>query len=297
MRRLFNFEVELCKIIIERPDGRTFEQKKFYAQCPDDQDIVYGVHGDGYKGHSYKKWLIEYVEKMLGKGAEITTAACLKKGAQAFVSVMVPELFRSKHGVEFYSFLMAQTSFDGSCATTYKTGNVKPICDNTAAAMMAAAGNLYKIKHTRNSVARVVDALEALKLLELEAENYIAECDALCEQTVTDAQFEKFLSELIPLPEITDKDINERDYSTRSATIAANKREALNEMYRKDGRAAPWKGTRYGVVQAVNTWLTWEATQKNAKDGRVVRQFENMVNGRTLAADLNTIKLLEKVCA
>ena len=295
MRRLYDFEVEMCKLIVERPDGTRFEQDKFFAQCPDNQDIIYGVHGEGYKGHQYRKWLIEYVQKMLGKDIGICTAACLRQGAMSFVSVRVPDVFKTKHGVEFFTYLMALTSFDGSCSTQYKTGNIKPLCDNTAQALMAAAGNHYKIKHTRNSEAKIVDAMAALRLLEQEQEAFAKECDELCERSVTEDQFQKFLSQLVPLPEVDDKDINDRDYSTRSATIAANKRERLNELYRLDGRAAPWKGTFYGVLQAVNTYNQWDG--RNHKDGRIVRAFEKAATGQTAAADLNTLKLLEKVCA
>lgn len=295
MRRLFDFEVEMCELIVKRPDGTTFTQDKFFAQVPSNQDIIYGVHKDGYVGHQYKRWLIEYVQQMLGAGVEITSAACLRQGAMAFVSVRMPDAFRTKHGVEFYAYLMAITSFDMSCSTQYKTGDVLAVCDNTAAAMMSSAGNHFKIKHTRNSETKIEDALAALKLLEQEQSAFAQQCDELCETTVTDAQFEKFLSELVPMPEMDDKDINARDYSTRSATIAANKRERLNELYRNDGRCAPWKGTRFGVVQAVSCWNQWDS--RNHKDGRVVRAFENQINGRTLQNDLNTLKLLDKVCA
>ena len=295
MRRLFNFTVELCKIIVERPDGRRFEQNQFFAQCPDNKDMIYGVHKEGYRGHQYKKWLIEFVQQMLGNDIGIASAASLREGAMAFVSVRMPEMFKTKHGVEFFSYLMAITSFDMSCSTQYKTGNIFPLCDNTAQAMLSTAGNHIKIKHTRNSETTVKDAMAALKILELEQETFAAQCDALCEQKVTEKQWQDFLAQLVPMPDVEDKDINARDYSTRSATIAANKRERLNELYKLDGRAAPWKGTRFGVVQAVNTWNQWDS--RNHKDGRVVRAFENSINGKTLENDLNTLKLLDKVCA
>lgn len=294
-RRLFDFQVELCKIIIERPDGRQFTQDKFFAQCPDNKDTVYGVHKEGYRGHQYRKWLIEYVQQMLGSDVGISSAACLRDGAMAFVTVRMPELFKTKHGVQFFSYLMALTSFDMTCSTQYKTGNVLAICDNTAEYMMSSEGNHFKIKHTKNAVARVEDAMAALKLLEQEQEQYAAQCDQLCEREVTDDQFQKFLSELIPLPEIENKDINARDYSTRSATIAVNRRERLNEMYRLDGRVSPWKGTAFGVVQLMNTFQQWEG--RDHKDGRIIRNAVKSADGTVLRNDLNTLKLLDKVCA
>lgn len=297
MRRLFNFEVELCKLIVERPDGRRFEQDKFFAQCPDNQDIIYGTHKAGYRGHQYKKWLIEFVQQMLGEDIGISSAACLREGAMAFVSVRLPELMKTKHGVEFFSYLMAITSFDMTCSTQYKTGNVLPICDNTAECMMWSAGNHFRLKHTRNSEseASVKDAMAALKLLEQEQVDFEAQCNKLCEREVTDAQFEKFISELIPLPEIAPRDINERDYSTRSATIAVNRRQKLNEMYRKDGRVSPWQGTAFGVVQLMNTFNQWES--KEHKDGRVIRNAVKSADGSIRRNDINTLKLLDKVCA
>lgn len=297
MRRLFNFDVERCTITITRPDGRTFSTDKFFAQCPDNEDKVFGIHGDGYVGHQYRQWLVDYVQQLLGEGIGIHTAGLLKDDAVAFVTVRTPEVFKTKHGVQFYTFLLATTSFDGSIATTYKTGDIDTVCDNTREAMLSSVGNTFRIKHTKNSNSRIEDAKAALKLLEKEREAFAAECDALCERPVTEAQFQQFLSQLVPLPEIKDKDIAKRDYSTRSATIAANKRERLNELYRLDGRVAPWQGTWYGVLQMVNTYNQHDATQRGATDGRFARTLENMVFGKSAQADLNALKLLEKVAA
>ncbi len=41
--------------------------------------------------------------------------------------------------------------------------------------------------------------------------------------------------------------------------MAENRREVLQRLYRHDERVAPWAGTAWGVVQAVNTMTHHEA--------------------------------------
>jgi hypothetical protein len=57
------------------------------------------------------------------------------------------------------------------------------------------------------------------------------------------------------------------------------KREQLHDLWHKDPRVTPWKGTAWGVVQAVNTWQTHVQTVRGAH--RFERQMTNALDGST----------------
>ena len=51
-------------------------------------------------------------------------------------------------------------------------------------------------------------------------------------------------------------------------------RDKLNDLYFHDGRVAPWKGTGFGVLQAVNTYDQHEGIVRNVS--RAERNFRKM---------------------
>jgi phage/plasmid-like protein (TIGR03299 family) len=292
---LFGFDVGRAKVFVHCSDGRVFEAEDFIAMVPDNQDAVYGIHSHKFEGHQYHEWLVNGPAKLVNGSTGISSAGLLKKGAIAWVQVSTPETWKTVQGVEFRSNLLCTTSFDGSIASTYKLTDQLSICDNTREIALGSKGVLYRVKHTKNSQFRLEDAKAALCLLEDNAVAFSAEIATLCEWQVSDAQFQAFMAKLVPLPDKSGFDINARDYSTRTATIAANKRDKLNQLYRADGRVSPWEGTAFGVLQMVNTYNTHLATQRNV-DHRALRNMENVITGKLASQDNDALALLAKIC-
>lgn len=294
---LFAEEVSARRVFVEDSNGELFLAENYMAQVPDGRQVVHGIHSDGFKGHQFKAWLVEGPAKLVNGNTCITNAGRLKDGAQAWVNICVPEEWKTPQGVKFRPNICASTGFDGKRKSQLKNAFQVSLCDNTLEMALSETGSLvYSIKHTSNSEFRLADAQAAFLLLEEQGEKFAAEVQQLCEWGVTESQFQDFMAKLVPLPEIKERDINARDYSTRTATIAANKREKLNQLYRADGRVEPWKGTAWGVLQMVNTYSTHEATQRNVKDHRACRNMENFLSGKIHESDMDALSLLAKVC-
>ena len=76
--------------------------------------------------------------------------------------------------------------------------------------------------------------------------------------------------------------------------IAENKRAEILNLYNFDGRAAPWKGTAYGVAMAYNTWgQHFRAVRKGVP--RSVRNMESLVSGKTANEDSVVLDVLSDV--
>lgn len=251
---------------------------------PDTQTIL-GIFKQGYLIHGYDEWLIKNVEALLDDDLAVGSAGLLKGGAVAWVSIEVPENIVTPEGVEFRPNLLATTSLDGSLSTTYKRVVQVVVCDNTLAAGLGEAGQSLKIKHTRNSDVKLGEAREALNIVHTIGDAFAAEVADLCAVKVGPQDWQRFLDTLIPVPE--DKG--------RGQTIAQGKHDTLNKLWNNDLRVAPWRGTAFGVVQAVNTATHHEFTVKGTD--RPERNMLRAISGGVDKLDANTAEVLASVLA
>lgn len=283
-RRLFNWEAVSLPMYVPSPAGSLTAMNNrgdvvSLAEVPQRQVIarsdtghVMGVFMEGYEPHQYREWLLNQVANLLDSGLAIGSAGLLRGGAQAWVSVEVPENITTPQGVEFRPNLLAVTSFDGSLATTYKRVVTNVVCDNTMAAGLAERGQQFKIKHSKNSRMKLGDTRDALAIVHTGGDDFAAEVKAMCETTVTDEQWDRFLAAHRPLP------------AGRGAsyTRAANERRELRKLWNHDQRVTPWRNTAWGVMQAVNTYTHHVGTVRN-----VSRAERNMT--RAAKGDIDTL--------
>jgi phage/plasmid-like protein (TIGR03299 family) len=257
----------------------------FKAIMRDDTGFILGVPKDGWQIHQYDEWLLKEVASLLDDDLGIGSAGLLRNGRIAWVQIEVPDSITTPSGVEFRPYLLAATAFDGSLSTTYKRCVQNVVCDNTMAAGLGEQGQVFKVRHTKYSQAKLADAREALAIVYTIAEDFTAEVEELTNTTVTDAQWAEFLAELAPVP--ADK--------TRKAAIgrATNKQAALQNLWDNDNRVAPWRNTAWGVVQAVNTADHHVFSVRGSE--RVERNQLKAVQGGFEKLDASTVETLATV--
>lgn len=290
-RRLFNWQPVSLPLYVPGPDG-TFELVPGkQAITRSDNRLVMGIFGDtSYEPHDYNEWLLKTVGNILDDSLQIGSAGLLKQGAVAWVQVEMPENVETPEGVIFRPNLLATTSFDGSLATTFKRTVTNVVCDNTHAAALSENGETFKARHTSGSQLKLAEARTALNIVHAMADDFAAEVKELCETTVTEDQWNKFLDE------VTAASTDSKAAKTRSE----NKRDVLNRLYKLDVRCAPWKGTKYGVVQTMNTFEHHEAGTKNRGGVSATRFERNMLKaakGEWETFDRQTVATLDKVLA
>lgn len=262
-------------LTVTDPDRKTIVR-------PDTASIL-GVFKKGYEIHQYDAWLLGTVASILDDDLSIGSAGLLKGGAIAWVSVEVPDSITTPEGVEFRPNLLATTSLDGSLATTYKRVVTNVVCDNTHGIALGEQGQVYRVKHSRYSQAKLGEAREALAVVHTIADDFAAEVAALCKIDVTTKQWDAFVKEFAPIPE----------QAGRGQTLAQNKQAALQNLYKNDNRVTPWAGTGWGVVQAVNTYEHHVANVRGSE--RAERNQLRAVTGGFDTLDIDTVSLLNKV--
>jgi phage/plasmid-like protein (TIGR03299 family) len=231
--------------------------------------------------------LLDTVAAILDDDLSIGSAGLLKGGAVAWVSVEIPNTITTPEGVEFRPNLLACTSHDGSLASTFQRVVTNVVCDNTMSAALGESGQRIKVRHSRHSRLRLGKAREALEIVHTIADDFAAQVARLTATTVTDRQWAKFLDAHVELPA--------DGAPSRSRTVAERKREALGRLWNHDPRVSPWRGTAWGVVQAVNTYTHHEQTVRamDRAEGNMLRAVE----GGADTLDTATVTTLRKILA
>jgi phage/plasmid-like protein (TIGR03299 family) len=287
LRRLFHWQptegtVETTFMTEEGVTRITDPDRK--AIVRPDVPTVLGVFKKGYRIHDYAQWLLSNVASLLDDDLSIGSAGLLRGGAVAWVQVEVPETCSTPEGVEFRPFLSAATSLDGSLSTTYTSGATVVVCDNTLSAALTESGaKQVKIRHSRNSLGRIAEARQALGIVHRVADDFAEQVRQLCQVQVSERAWSRFLDKATPAPA----------KPGRSRTLAERRRDDLENLWSTDLRVAPWRGTAYGVVAAVNTYTHHLQQVRSAH--RAERNMERAVTGQVHVLDQNTLHVLDQV--
>lgn len=267
-------------------EARTFEAPGRKVIVRSDTGEVLGVFRDSYEIHQFSEWLVDGIAGLIdtSKGdLAIGSAGLLKGGAVGWVQVDVPESITTPEGVEFRPHLFATTSHDGSLATTFGRSVTAIVCDNTLSAAMGESGEKFSVRHSKNSGLRIADAREALSMVHTIEADFAAEVAALSKIKVTAPKFSKFLDLWAPIP--TDETVKGGRVDPRAVTLAERKRETFTGLYTSDPRVTPWKGTGFGVMQAVNTFGQHFTAVRDGSDDEKVKGAKRYARSIMQAAD------------
>lgn len=283
-RRLFFWNAIELPMEYTTPNGDKMVVPNKKVIVRDDTFASLGVPSTKYQSHQYSEWLIKNVANFLDDDLVIGSAGLLKGGAVAWVQVEMPENMKVAD-VEFRPTLLATTSFNGSIATTYKRVVTIVVCDNTREMALDENGQTYRIRHTSKSLTRIAEARSALEIIHTMSDEFTKELETLLAIKVSDNQFDKFLTKFAPA---TGAD------GANKQTRADNVREQLKNLYISDERVSPWKGTGYGVLQAVNTYRQHERPIRGNTIA-VERTMMETLKGKNAEADIHAMELLLQV--
>lgn len=296
-KRLFDWEAIEQPIYLGADCGHLSDSPRYgeldYTEVPNkkaitrsDNGAVLGVFADSYEVHPYKEWLLDNVAHLLGDDLQVGTAGLLRGGGQAWVQVEAPATVIGPGDVHFRPFLLAATSLDGSMSSSYGRSVTNTVCDNTMAIAMGESVRT-KFKHRKGEKGiqgKIQDVREALDIVFTAADDFSKQVETLLNTPVSQGLFEGIVRDVFPYPEDLKK-------GAAAATVARQKRDQLQYLYRYDERVTPWSGNAYGVWQAFNTYQQHES-RINKDTVRAERNARMLVDGRQEKADF---AILEKI--
>ena len=219
-----------------------------------------GIHGDGYELDGFG----DHFRSLGFEQPVVESCVLLRKGKIAVMSIRLPELdLVLPDGSNLRSVLHAYSSHDGTYAITLKDGSYRLECANMLRAADAdGSGRVWRIKHSaaKNELRR--NAVVAATYAQERADYHAAQCEKLLAVKLSPIDVDRIMYALIPQPVLEVGD------STRSLSIAENKRDAIKAIYVNAPDMQGIQGTAWGIVQAV---------------GQYVDHFKNYKSGRNVA--------------
>jgi phage/plasmid-like protein (TIGR03299 family) len=217
---------------------------------------VLGVVGERYVPLQNED-LFDFADNLLDNGGRWETAGSIKGGRVVFGALALErETVLDPNGVsdKINTYLLVNTSHDGSIAIQASITPVRVVCANTLNLALGNRGRggsvkqSFKIRHTQTAQGKVAVAREALGLANAYMDEFDKMASAMIETEITKAQFDKIVELAYPMPKDDAKKV--------SITKHANKIDLINDIYVGDFNNTI-SGTAWGALNALTERLDW----------------------------------------
>jgi phage/plasmid-like protein (TIGR03299 family) len=242
---------------VEIPNTLTSDKNYSYVvrTNPTDntQTDVLGVVGERYHVLQNED-LFSFGDTMLDGGGRWETAGSIRGGRVVFGSLALErETVLDPNGVadKVKTYLLINTSHDGSIAIQASITPVRVVCANTLNLALGRKGKgpkqSFKIRHTQTANGKVQIAREALGLANTYMDEFDKMAKAMIEKEITAQQFNDIVLAAYPKPD-SDKKI--------AITKWTNKIDVINDIYTGEfnGMIA---NTAWGAFNALTERLDW----------------------------------------
>ena len=187
-------------------------------------------------------------------GAHFETAGSLNGGRRVFTTMKLPRTMRVGGVDDIDLYLAASNGHDGTAALRVDVTPVRIVCANTQRAAFRASRGHYAFRHTSGAKGRIEEARQALRLTWNYCETFQAEAERMINETLTNAEFDRIVSGLWPLPP---------NPGTRAKNNHDQRRADLRYLFEGADTQHAVRGTRWAGYQAIAEYLDHKAPAKN----------------------------------
>ena len=243
-----------------------------------DKDVL-GVVGERYVPLQNEE-LFDFADNLLDNGGRWETAGSIKGGRVVFGALALErETVLDPNGVsdKVNTYLLVNTSHDGSIAIQASITPVRVVCANTLNLALGNRGRggsvkqSFKIRHTQTASGKVQIAREALGLANAYIDEFSKMANEMIQKEVSKKKFDEIVLALYPQPKETAKGANSR---------WENKIDLINDIYVGDFNNTI-TGTAWGVANALTERLDWYRTGRKGKTESILASasgFDPMTN-------------------
>lgn len=282
LAHLSDWDVRLEDVAI--PDG--FESDKGYSFVTRtnpfnrEQNDVLGVVGERYVPMQNED-LFDFGDLMLDGGGRWETAGSIKGGRQVFGSLALErETVLDPNGVgdKVNTYLLINTSHDGSVAIQASITPVRVVCANTLnVALSSVRGKKgvkqsFKIRHTATASGKVAQAREALGLANAYMDEFDIMAKDMIETEISKAKFDEIVALAYPAPTGEDKKGSHKKYNSKIDLIQSIYVGQYNDTI---------SGNKWGAYNALTERLDWFRSARGGSNESVMAAasgFDPMVN-------------------
>jgi phage/plasmid-like protein (TIGR03299 family) len=229
---------------------------------------VLGVVGERYVPLQNED-LFDFADNILDAGGRWETAGSIKGGRIVFGSLALErETILDPNGVsdKVNTYLLVNTSHDGSIAIQASITPVRVVCANTLNLALGNRGRggsvkqSFKIRHTQTASGKVQAAREALGLANAYLDEFDKLANEMIQKEVSKNKFDEIVLALYPKPKEDAKGANKK---------WENKLDLINSIYVGDYNNTI-TGTAWGVANALTERLDWYRTARGGKNESIL---------------------------
>ena len=244
------------------------------------QNDVLGVVGERYVPMQNED-LFDFGDLMLDGGGRWETAGSIKGGRQVFGSLALErETVLDPNGVgdKINTYLLINTSHDGSVAIQASITPVRVVCANTLnVALSSVKGKKgikqsFKIRHTATASGKVAQAREALGLANAYMDEFDIMAKEMIESEISKAKFDEIVALAYPAPTGEDKKGSYKKYQSKV--------DLLQSIYVGQYNSTI-AGTKWGAYNALTERLDWYRSARGGTNESILASasgFDPMIN-------------------
>ena len=269
---------------VEIPEGFNSDKTYNYVARTNpfdrNQTDILGVVGERYRILQNEE-LFDFGDALLHGGGRWETAGSIKGGRQVFGSLALErETVLDPNGVsdKVNTYLLVNTSHDGSIAIQASVTPVRVVCANTLnLALGSGIGRnrgikqSFKIRHTQTAQGKIQAAREALGLANVYMDAFDKLAQEMISQEITNDKFQDIIRLAYPEPEADKKGALSK-WNT--------KLEQIEQIY-----VGPYNdtiaGTAWGALNALTERIDWHRQGRKGSNEAVLAGasgFDPMVN-------------------
>jgi len=241
--------------------------KQFYGNCK-----------GGYNPFNNQKALTFIHELMSDQNIHIDSIAEWSNGyVAANYRLLETEIVKND---EHKIYLQAFFGHDGLTAISYFQSHTRMVCKNTVYKAMRTAGEIFKIKHTKNAEIKMANSMELINAMREEAKTFVERLKLLSRKTLTTGQVTTILNHLYGEPKIL-----------KNGETKDNSRIIVEQLFEEnDGNNGInlIRGTAYNLYNALTQYDT-HAKRVNIH-GQYVESDRPMIEaGKRILNQINSV--------
>jgi phage/plasmid-like protein (TIGR03299 family) len=181
--------------------------------------------------------------------------------------------------VEMY--LLAWNSHDGTSGFNVVVTPQRVVCQNTLTVGIGRAKASWSIRHTGDVARQVTQARDAMGMTFAYADAFEKEANALYEQAMTQAEFDKVVAHLLkPVKDATDRQVEN----------VMQQRKEVSALFTAPTQANV-AGTKWAAFNAVTEWADWVKGAKGSDGADAARATRTVASIASAGGDTNPLAI------
>jgi len=219
-----------------------------------------------------------FTDALLTGGVRYETAGSLFGGKKVWLLAKLPGV--KVLGEDYGNYLAFINSHDGKGAVRVVPTKVRIVCNNTLNLALRSSVRSWSTKHVGDMANKMEEASRALELNDLYMKEFNKTAEEMANTKISNDNVIQMINTIFPIAD----DVEEG----RAVTVATRQREVLTQVYFDTPDIANFRGTKWGVIQAVSD-MAYHANPVRRTDTFTEKRLASAFEGNALLDQAYTL--------